>query len=40
MPALAALAFLSTVMDDAPIADLIPDNMSATTLTSGIEFGQ
>lgn len=32
VPALAAIAFLSTVMDDAPIADLIPDNVSASTL--------
>lgn len=40
VPAMAALAFLSTVMDDAPIVDLIPDNLSASTLTQGLELQQ
>ena len=40
VPALAALAFLTTVMDDAPIADFIPDTISTTTFQSGMEASQ
>jgi hypothetical protein len=38
VPALAALAFLSTVMDEGPIADMIPDTLSSTsTFTMGLD---
>lgn len=40
VPALAALAFITTVIDDQPIADLIPDTLSNGTLQSGLEISQ
>ena len=33
IPALAAIAFMTTVMDDAPIADMIPETLSNGTTT-------
>lgn len=40
VPALAVLALLTTMMDDKPMVDLLPETMNPSTLTSGIQVQQ